>query len=235
MTTRGPEPTRGTDDPAELAERYVAGDMSLEEARGFEARVAAGDEDCRRELRRLMPLEEALNSVTAGWVPGRGVREAIDARLGDLGRSDEGEAVRAEEHADAESKAGMPVILHAAGRRWRRTGLHGVRYQTLFADRAANRRTVLLEMAPGSVFPDHEHASIEEVILLEGDLAIGGTVLRKHDYIRIRPGVAHGEPRSEGGCIALVISGYSLFTRASHLSMAWHAVTRALGFGRPRA
>ncbi len=103
--------------------------------------------------------------------------------------------------------------------------------RTLLADRRGNRRTIMLEMAPGSSLPDHEHAGIEEVFMVSGDLAIAGTTLHAGDYIRIDEGAEHGVPVTPSGCVCIVISNYVPFPMKSMLGFVWTAVKALVGRG----
>src|SRR5690606_7666018 len=135
-------------------------------------------------LREVEPAVDTLLNMADPLTPPAGVRASIIARLHtDAGQPATGEVVF-EEHADehehaAHTNPGVAAgitILRASTGRWTRTGLRGVRMRTLLADRKANRRTILLGMAPGAELPDHSHAGIEEVFMIRGDLSIAGEV-----------------------------------------------------------
>jgi anti-sigma factor ChrR (cupin superfamily) len=53
---------------------------------------------------------------------------------------------------------------------WEETRFPGIRTKTLLFDREAGTATVLMEMAPGAVLPDHEHVLIEQTYVLRGRL-----------------------------------------------------------------
>jgi anti-sigma factor ChrR (cupin superfamily) len=88
---------------------------------------------------------------------------------------------------------------------WRESGVDGVQMKTLFADQDAKRVSLLLKIAPGTVYPDHDHIGAEECLMLEGDLHLGGKHLQTFDYMRIPDGGQHGVPWTENGCVCLVI------------------------------
>jgi len=235
---------RGENDSAELAELYVAGALTEPELQEFELRMRSGDVALRAEVDRLRPVLEALLDGGQADVPTR-LRERIETTVMDAGRSSDDGAddfertvkteqvftpVRAAEgDTFSAQEAGGPaglglVILRASEGRWRATGIRGVRYRTLLADRRSNRRTVLLRMDPGSRLPDHDHSSVEEIYLVSGDLAIGDQTLRQGDYFRVEPGARHGVPISPNGCVCIVISGYVPFPLASWFAFAWTAM-----------
>jgi predicted ChrR family anti-sigma factor len=226
--------------PRELAELYAAGALTPAEASAFESRVRSADPAFVNALREVEPAMNTLLNSADPLTPPAGVRASIMARLNaDTDQPATGEAVF-EVHADEHDHAALPspgvdagiTILRASTGRWTRTGLRGVRMRTLLADRKANRRTILLDMAAGSELPDHSHAGIEEVFMIRGDLSIAGEVLREGDYIRVERGANHGVPRTESGCVCIVISDYVPFPLTSLLGFVW-AAARSL-FGGPR-
>ena len=245
-----PEPPH---DNAELAELYAAGALTEQETREFEARVRSGDADLRRELDRVRPVLEALlggdEAAVAGYLRERieaGVRcagEPADREMDELSRAavpseralaavgggggggewgDEEGAFGAHD-SDAIGSEGL-FILRASEGRWRATGIRGVRYRTLSTDRKSNRRTFLLRMDAGALLPDHDHASTEEIYLVQGDLKIGEQILGAGDYFRATPGARHGTPVSPNGCVCIVISGYVPFPLTSWFGFAWAAL-----------
>ncbi len=230
----------------ELAALYAAGALSADEAAAFESRVRAGEEACVTALRNVTPaMESLLNSASEIAPPSRvlgGLMARIDAEAADvpdaapsrLAPSEWAEAPEVQADAEplaagatSEGMAAGIAVFRASSAKWHRTGLPGVRMRTLFADRRANRRTIMLDMAPGSALPDHEHAGVEEVFLISGDLAIAGTTLHAGDYIKINEGAEHGVPVTPSGCVCIVISNYVPFPLTSMLGFVWSAL-RAL-------
>ena len=61
-----------------------------------------------------------------------------------------------------------------------------------------------LRMEPGAVTISHEHAGMEEFLILEGDLIdADGTVFGPGDFVSYEPGTTHNS-RTEGGCLIAV-------------------------------
>lgn len=242
-------------DPAELADLYAIGALSHAEAAEFESRVKAGDVAYVRELSRVRPVMEALlgtfepveaptevrtrlerrvgEQVTAGSLREKWEAEDEEARARADGRERVLEYAQSSgsERSDERLAAGITVLRGNldGGGKWLPTGARGVKFRPLYADWRANRRTILLKMEPGAELPDHDHAGVEEVVMIQGDLTIGGTTLRAGDYIRNEPGAEHGVPRTEGGCVCIVISAYQPFPATSWLGMAWTVVKGLFG------
>lgn len=243
-----PNPDDAPHGTAELADLYAAGALSRDEAAAFEQRVAAGEPEYVAEFRRIQPVLDLLlgggGEITPPGcarrelardmgVEGFGPREHIpftppsslspDARREAL--TGAGAAPRPVPVAgDRRLAAGIAVSRIGQGR-WYPTGVRGVRFRHLHASRCENRRTIILQMDPGTELPEHGHTGTEEVTMLSGDLSIAGTVLGPGDYIRISPGAEHGVPRTTGGCICIITSGYQPFPVSSWLRMAWSVVT----------
>ncbi|MDX2115630.1 MAG: cupin domain-containing protein [Planctomycetota bacterium] len=221
------------DDALHVAALYVAGALEQPERDDFEARLLAGDQDLRRALELLHPAQHALLTTAPEIEPPAHLRAALEARLSDPAAPalahEHHNHHDVHDHDDAGDAPPQPVVvMRHQNIRWRPTGLPGVRGCTLLADRKANRRTILLNMAPGSHIPDHVHGGIEEVMVLEGDLSIGDINLNARDYFCARPGSRHGEPRTTGGCIALVFSSYSAITTKTKLAFAIDALRTML-------
>lgn len=68
--------------------------------------------------------------------------------------------------------------------------------------RSESKREIvgLLRAAPGVIYPLHQHATGEDIYMLEGDLVVGDEVYGAFDYIHSEPGSAHA-PYTTGGCM----------------------------------
>jgi quercetin dioxygenase-like cupin family protein len=227
----GFHPEEPRSDAHEQAALYAAGALSETERERFEERVSRGDAEFVEALRVVAPAMEALAASCPPIEPGQRARSAIEARLGIEPRA--AGASHHHEHA-AEEQEGL-FVLRYGNVRWWPTGLPGVKEHTLLADKKNNRRTTLLKMAPGSYIPDHDHAGIEEVLMIEGDLAIGDEKLGPRDYFRITPGARHGEPRTTNGCICLVFSSYSAITTRTKVGFAMRVLRDLFRRGRKSA
>lgn len=213
-----PDAPRSADEAAAL---YAAGALDDRESRQFEALLLAGDPAHVEAMARVLPAIEMLAASVEPVEPPPEIRRALEARLGLVSDPAATHEHHHHDHEDQDAGPSDPlVIIRRDQRDWRPTGLPGVRSKTLFADRASNRRTLLLKMEPGSRIPDHDHGGIEEVIVLEGDLNIGENRLKAGDYFRATPGCRHGAPISPSGCIALVFSTYSSITTRTKIGFA---------------
>lgn len=84
----------------------------------------------------------------------------------------------------------------------------GISCKLLATDRAKERVSMLVRLAPGVTYPSHRHAGIEELHLLDGELWIDARKLRPGDYSRAEPGTADSRVWSETGCTCLLLTSY---------------------------
>jgi anti-sigma factor ChrR (cupin superfamily) len=72
-------------------------------------------------------------------------------------------------------------------------------------DETTQRGVYVMRMEPGAETIAHTHGSMEEFIILEGELIESdGTVLKKGDVCSYQPG-SHHNSRTETGCVLLGI------------------------------
>ncbi len=90
----------------------------------------------------------------------------------------------------------------AAG--WFPLPVPGVRMKQLSVDPARDVMQMLVEIAPGARFPDHDHIVGDEGIVISGDVFSGGRLLRAGDYYHAGAGTKHRDIVSPSGCVAMV-------------------------------
>ena len=176
------------DDLEELIALYAVGALAPAESHALEARLAAAGPEAAALLRTLTDVAAALAQARAVAPPPR-VREELLRRLDD-------------------EPAGAPTALHIARASeavWEALPYPGLHKRLLHLDCASGRYTALVRMAPGASYPAHDHAGVEECLVLEGDLHVGGEVLRAGDYQRALAGSHHVEQTTEGGCLVLLV------------------------------
>ena len=166
-----------------LAGDYVLGALSGPELAEFEANLAR-DPALQRQVaaweRRLTPLAATLPEVE----PRASVWEAIEAAL------------------DA---AGPPatVTVRAQEGEWRILA-PGLEIKVLMVDRDTGFQSFLLRLAPGCQLPAHDHGSLEECLLLEGDMLIGDRAYSQGDYHAALPGSRHAPISTRNGGLVFI-------------------------------
>jgi anti-sigma factor ChrR (cupin superfamily) len=85
----------------------------------------------------------------------------------------------------------------------------GVLSRVLHVDRANNRQSLLIRMAPGSVYQSHAHDVDEEAFIVEGDLCFGDLKLAAGDYHIAAASTRHPPGHTVGGCVVHVVTSLS--------------------------
>jgi anti-sigma factor ChrR (cupin superfamily) len=65
---------------------------------------------------------------------------------------------------------------------------------------------MMVRLAPGTDYPPHTHAGVEELHLLEGELWIDDRKLAAGAYNRAEPGTGDKRVWSETGCTCVLIT-----------------------------
>lgn len=87
------------------------------------------------------------------------------------------------------------------------TAIAGIEARKLFVDRANDRVTMLVRMQPGTAYPPHVHADVEECYVISGDLTVeGAQELSAGDYQRAETGSTHPVQSTRNGCLLLLVS-----------------------------
>lgn len=94
-----------------------------------------------------------------------------------------------------------------ADENWVRLPFPGVRMREVTVDDERDTALVYVEMTPGAVFPDHEHAAKERGLVLSGDFRMGGKLLRAGDFYEAEAGTRHERLSSPSGCTGLLWIG----------------------------
>jgi quercetin dioxygenase-like cupin family protein len=82
----------------------------------------------------------------------------------------------------------------------------GISCKLLATDTKKNRVSMLVRLSPGSDYPAHRHAGVEELHLLHGELMIDDKKLYPGDYIRAEAGTVDHRVWSETGCTCVLLT-----------------------------
>ena len=80
----------------------------------------------------------------------------------------------------------------------------GIHCKILSVDASRDYLSMLVRLAPGTDYPSHTHAGVEELHLLEGELWIDDRKLFAGDYYRAEPGTTDRRVWSETGCTCVL-------------------------------
>jgi hypothetical protein len=82
----------------------------------------------------------------------------------------------------------------------------GISVKILAADIEQDRVSMLVRLAPGTDYPPHRHADIEELHLLHGELMIDDKKLYPGDYIRAEADTVDHRVWSDTGCTCVLLT-----------------------------
>lgn len=85
----------------------------------------------------------------------------------------------------------------------------GLKIKMMHRVEALNRETFMAWLQPGAEYSDHDHDQDEEIYMIEGDLDIGGVVLKAGDFHIARAGRHHPVHRTKTGCLCLISQAIS--------------------------
>ena len=82
----------------------------------------------------------------------------------------------------------------------------GIECKLLASDVERHLVSMLVRLAPGTSYPPHTHAGVEELHLLDGELWINGRKLVPGDYNYGAPGALDESVWSETGCTCVLVT-----------------------------
>lgn len=175
-----------------LAAEYAAG-LLRGEARAQAGERCETDDRLRAAVDRWQQAFAGLDAAEPGGdeAPPAGMFDGILARIEAEGMQLPGTRTR-----------------RADGANWREIA-PGVMSRVLHVDRANNRQSLLIRMAPGSVYHSHAHDADEEAFIVEGDLSFGDLRLTAGDYHIAGASTHHPPGHTVGGCVVHVVTSLS--------------------------
>jgi anti-sigma factor ChrR (cupin superfamily) len=187
----------GIDEPACIYAEHVygfaIGALSASEAVQFATHLVECT-PCRRDVETLRPIMASFVHWPSDVLrPSASLWDRLAARL--------------ERTADAPPVA---ATSRAPVRRfeWKEVA-PGISCKVLATDLVNDRVSMLVRLAPGTDYPPHTHAGLEELHLLDGELWINDRKLYPGDYNRAQPGTSDIRVWSETGCTCVLITSPS--------------------------
>lgn len=161
-----------------------SGEMSI-----AEAQIAACAE-CLQELETLRPVVQSFISWPTDILrPSSSLWERLAKRIAD--------------------ESGQEPLLSpprsTAQTEWEEAA-PGISVKLLATDIEKDRVSMLVRLAPGTDYPPHRHAGVEELHLLHGELMIDNAKLYPGDYIRAKADSVDHRVWSETGCTCVLLT-----------------------------
>jgi quercetin dioxygenase-like cupin family protein len=177
---------------AERIAEYALRALPASERSAFEAHVD-GCAECRQQLLAVRPVIDAfVDWPTDILRPSAALLKRLEERIA----ADSGDEPSREPE---ERWAGEPEWKVVAP---------GISCKLLSTDVANERVSMLVRLAPGTAYPPHIHAGVEELHLLDGELWIDDRKLYPGDYNRGEPGTSDSRVWSETGCTCVLVTSF---------------------------
>jgi len=155
-----------------------------EEAGRFRQRLDTGCSLCRGLL------DECRNTVAILPLAAPDAEPSPDLRKRLMDRVAAGEKGR---------RTMVGSLVRADDTPWEPSSMPGIETRRLFGE-----KTLLVRMAPGTVFPEHQHSAAEQCLILEGSIRAGPITAYAGDYTYMPKGSSHPPLISETGCTLLI-------------------------------
>jgi len=168
---------------------YALDALPSSEMATVESRISSCP-DCQKELETLRPV---VNSFVAWSTDVLRPTESLWARLADRIAREAGTAPF------------IPPTRRAAKPAWEKAA-PGIHVKILAEDEKNESVSMLVRLDPGTDYPGHTHAGIEELHLLHGELKVDDRTLSPGDFIRAESGSTDQRVWSETGCTCVLMT-----------------------------
>jgi anti-sigma factor ChrR (cupin superfamily) len=171
---------------------YVLQALPAGEAAVVGAHIA-GCAECRQEMETLRPVINSFVSWPTDVLrPSASLWERLAQRIAAETGGEPAAPAPQRREAEPEWKEAAP----------------GISCKLLATDTERTRVSMLVRLAPGTAYPPHRHAGLEELHLLQGELIIGDRTLYAGDYNRAEAGTIDHRVWSETGCTCVLITSF---------------------------
>jgi len=176
-------------DHLEMACLYALHTLPQSEMQSFEAHLSSCAE-CRREIESLRPVMDSFASWPTDVLrPSGSLWKRVSQRIG----------------AESGPEPSFLPAQAPAKPEWEQVA-EGIFCKVLAFDEETNRITMLVRLAPGTDYPPHRHAALEQLYLLHGELMIDDKKICAGDFICAEPGSVDHRVWTETGCTCLLLT-----------------------------
>jgi anti-sigma factor ChrR (cupin superfamily) len=168
---------------------YALSTLPSSEVPAAESQIEKCDE-CRQELQTLRPLIESFVSWPTNVLrPSTSLWDRLARRIA---------------HETGRERVAAPPQVRPMPE-WEEVA-PGISVKLLATDTEKNSVSMLVRLEPGTDYPPHCHAGLEELYLLYGELMIDEKKLYPGDYIRAEAGSIDHRVWSETGCTCVLLT-----------------------------
>jgi quercetin dioxygenase-like cupin family protein len=159
------------------------------ETASVEAQISSC-EDCRQEMETLLPIVQSF----VGW--SADVLRPAESLWGRLAHRIASETA---------TRAFVPTLEVPVKPEWEEAA-PGIHVKILATNSEKDSVTMLVRLDPGTDYPGHTHAGIEELHLLHGILKVDDRTLYPGDFIHAEAGSVDHRVWSESGCTCFLVT-----------------------------
>ena len=162
---------------------YALGALPAGEETQFERRLRSACPLCTAWYNKYAAVVDQLAASAPEKQPAASVRVRLLERIA----------------PGAAEKSGMR-LLRTSDSPWTAIGVPGVEVRLL-----DGKKTLLVRMQPGSIFPEHEHKQVEQCYVIEGSVTDSdGVTAYEGDFVSMPAGITHRPIHSDTGCVFLI-------------------------------
>jgi len=183
------KPSTHTQEHLDLVSLFALRSLSPREMASVEAQISSC-EDCRQEIETLRPIVRSF----VGWPtdvlrPAESLWVQLAKRIANEGGT-------------------QPFVppLHAPVKPEWEEAAPGIHVKILASNADNNSVSMLVRLDPGTDYPGHRHAGIEELHLLHGILKVDDRTLYPGDFIHSEVGSVDHRVWSETGCTCFLLT-----------------------------
>ncbi|MEK9136553.1 MAG: cupin domain-containing protein [Bacteroidota bacterium] len=186
----------------ELAALNALGALDGDDVTEFKRLAPNVDEETKREIASFEKVAALI--ATAGVLhktPPALVKERLMKRVHE---SLAPEMTKEGPGVPGAQKKGFSFVYAHEGE-WMKHPVEGIMVKQLSLDDKKGYATLLMRVAAGTKYPEHNHTGPEECYVLAGSIRVGEHVLRAGDFHHAEPGTHHGEIMSDDGALLLLV------------------------------
>jgi len=162
---------------------YALGALPAENETQFEQRLQSGCPLCTMWYGEYAGVADQLAASAPATPPDASVRARLLERI-----------------APASSSKNEMKLVRANDSPWVALGAPGVEVRPLLG-----RKTLLVRMQPGAVFPEHEHRQVEQCYVIEGSVTDSdGITAYAGDFVCMPANITHRPIHTNTGCVFLI-------------------------------
>ncbi|MBL9135903.1 MAG: cupin domain-containing protein [Verrucomicrobiales bacterium] len=190
------------DELQQLTALQAIGALEAADADRLRQRLAE-DPAAVAEWSRFLDVATSLAGSVAPAQPSPSVRTRVLERIRKTPQAREGSKPVDAKPPEPPAPEGLHFLR--ADQPWLPAPLPGARFKVISAGEHQSYLMLMIELAPGAGYPEHDHFGVEDMYILSGDLQSEGRSLGPGDSLHAEPGSHHHELRSINGCTALMV------------------------------